>query len=505
MVCRNGALRPRSRTLLALALALAAPIVALGDVVHLKSGQKLEGKILSQRADAIVIQTKFGEMTIERAKIERIETLRLPAEELESRVTSAGNDAGKLWEAAEFARDNKMEARFKELAAKVAKLDATHREANAVLGRVEFEGRFFTPEELEEHKAQIAERMRAQGKELYEGRWVDKAYVMQQKGYLEFEGEWLRPAEIYVKQHAVLGPELLGVTLPTTESAHVSLRSALDPAENAELLEMLEDAHAHFVSIFEPTAVETKIMEYFPTAVYVLPSVDLVAKFVEPGGYMERIYNPPKGIAGRYASGESFEIFFPRPLIVCSEGRHLATGGSRLTSLRGFLSLYYGNMLIRRFKRGGSVPGWIETGMAHFYEARQNEYSTLSIIEFTDFEHVQKWAVGLTNFKEWYGMMAKPEFRAKLPSFESLIDKPAEELDSLDLVKAYFLVRWLMEEDPKTFVAFARRAHQQDSATRIVTPERDALAETFQISPAEIDERFAAWAEKTTAMPPLFR
>lgn len=44
----------------------------LGDVVHLKNGGKLEGKVV-EREDAYVLQTEYGSITLQKSEVERIE------------------------------------------------------------------------------------------------------------------------------------------------------------------------------------------------------------------------------------------------------------------------------------------------------------------------------------------------------------------------------------------------------------------------------------------------
>lgn len=47
--------------------------LAMGDVIHLKDGRKLEGKIISETEEHVRLKMAHGEMTIERSDIEKIE------------------------------------------------------------------------------------------------------------------------------------------------------------------------------------------------------------------------------------------------------------------------------------------------------------------------------------------------------------------------------------------------------------------------------------------------
>lgn len=477
---------------------------AQGDIIHLKDGKKIEGKITVQASDVVTIETKFGPMDVKRALIDKIETQRLPEEEVKARIEEAGSDPAKLWEVAVYARDKKMTKRFKEIAEKVISFDAKHKFANEALGRVEYEGRWYTPEELEQYKTKFAADMQAQGKELIDGVWVDHDTAMQRKGFEKYGNEWLTPGEVYKRKSEEVIQTLLGTTLATTDSAHFTMRSQLPAEECTEILDLLESGWEHFYANFQPNELERRIMEHYPIAVYVLPSADIVAKFVEPGGYMDQLYNPPKGINERYVDATSFPIFGPRPLIVASQGRHLVSGGSRTVSLTGFISNLTGNVLVRRFKRNGALPGWVEAGMCHYYEARLNGYSTITFIEFIGFDHIQKTDNDLLTFKEWYGKIAKPEFRASLPSLDKLRTTKVEEIDAKGLVKSYFLVRWLMDTDPAKLAQYTRRAFEQNTVTRTMTEEDTAFQEVFQTTSEELEKQFHAWLETQPANPPPF-
>lgn len=484
------------------ALLLVLASVARGDVIHLKDGKKIEGKITVQASDVITIETKFGPMDVKRSLIDRIETQRLPEDEVKARLEEAGTDATKLWEVAVYARDKKMTKRFKEICETIVKHDATHRLANEALGKVEYEGRWYTPEDLEKYKTKFAEDMKAQGKELIDGVWVDHSTAMQRKGFELYEDEWLKPGEVYKRKSEKLAPELLGTALETTDSSHFTMRSQLPAEECQEILDLLESGWEHFYARFVPDELERRIMEHYPIAVYVLPNSTLIPAFIAPGGYMDQLYNPPKGVNERYADTTSFAIFFPRPLIVACQGRHLLK--NKTQSLIGYIGNWTGNVLVRRFKRNGPVPGWVEAGMGHYYEARLNGYSTITFIEFLGYEHIEKINNDLLTFKDWYEKMAKPEFRAGLPSLDTLRQTKVEEIDSKGLVKSYFLVRWLMDTDPGKLAQYTRRAFQQNTVTRTMTEEAAAFTEVFQVTSDELEAQFHAWLETQPTNPPPF-
>jgi len=500
-------LRKSSRRTLLLAVPLLIALLSglhglKADIVYMKSGQKIEGQIVSEGPSNVDVETKFGRMTFERSKIDRIEYQRLPREELKQRRKAAGNDPVKLYAAALYAKEQKLMEEYKQILEDVLRYDNNHPEANKALGKTYFDGAWFTPEELAEHKQAIEQQMKSAGKVMHDGKWVSEETAKRLQGFELYKGQWLRWKEIYTLQSQEKVPELLGIELEIRDSEHFTLRSNLGEEAQKEILDVVEMAWDHFFEVFQPNETETYIMGFYPIPIYVLPDPNVVTKFVEPEGYMIQLYNPPKGINERYVDADSFPVFFPRPLIVTSEGRHLKGGGSRFTSLVGFISHYTGNLLVRRFKRGGKVPGWVETGLSHYYEGMLNGYRTLSITEYVGYEHIEKWDILLQTFPQWYQQMADSDFRRSLPSLASIRDKIVEELNARELVKAYFVTSWLMETHQQEFVNYIRSAFEEKFKIRVRTTEGEAFEESFGVSCEELEAQFEEWASKLPPHPP---
>ncbi len=500
-----------TRWALTCAAVFVAASIARADIVFLKDGKKVEGKITHKDDAQITLVTKLGPMTLKTADIDHIEAGRTPEEEVAYRVDQAKGDAAKLWDAAMYAREKKLTKQFKEIAASVVKADPNHKEANQALGNIEENGKWYTPADYEKAQAKYAAQMKAEGKEFIEGLWMphDKAQIY--RGYEKDPetGEFLQPVEIYRKKWAKLTKPLLGIELQTKESEHFVLRSNLPEDTQANILSVLEACTMHFYDLFKLNAKEHRVMDGSPfigrpTAVYVLPDIGVVPKFVETGGYMEQIYNTPKGVNERYTTDNSFPVFFPSPLIVTSLGAHLISGQE--VSLNGYLTNLEGNMLIRRFKRGGKVPGWVEAGITYYFEARFNNYATLTLAEFAGYENVHPIDDSLLSFQAWYQRAADPQFRATLPTYESMRKHPIEELDAVSIVKSYFLVRWLLDTDTDRFVDYVRKAYEQNTDVRPIkeTSEEQAFKEVFKMTADEFDAKFLDWLAKNPPVPAPF-
>ena len=64
--------------------------------------------------------------------------------------------------------------------------------APEVRGLVEFDGKWVTPEEKEKL---FAEKMNAEGRQIYQGKWLTEDEIHAAKGEVRYEGRWVTPAE----------------------------------------------------------------------------------------------------------------------------------------------------------------------------------------------------------------------------------------------------------------------------------------------------------------------
>jgi hypothetical protein len=175
-----------------LALLLAA--VARADVVHLKEGGTLEGKVVAEDATTVTLDTRFGRQVLDRSRIERIEKKATAEEELAEREAKLKPGTPDEWFAlAEFAGKRGLKKQRERLLDKVLALDADHEGANLARGRVRHEGKWMTPAERDAkvRAADEAEK-RARGLVPVDGRWVtpeEKEHL--DRGDVLWKGKWM--------------------------------------------------------------------------------------------------------------------------------------------------------------------------------------------------------------------------------------------------------------------------------------------------------------------------
>ena len=173
----------------------------------------------------------------------------------------------------------------------------------------------------------------------------------------------------------------------------------------------------------EPTETEMKFLTYYDFHIYILEEPQHCNLFIE-SGYIDR-YTPPKNTKERYLDSTNFSYFFPQPVIVLSEGRHLKAGGDRETALIGMCMIHLGQTFIRRLKRGGGLPSWAEAGMAHYFEGEFNSYMTVSVVEYPHYEpFVDKWIDGWETFPRWMEKLSNPAVLNSLPSIAQMERAP---------------------------------------------------------------------------------
>jgi len=244
---------PRQSVRLPAALALAAAVAAGGplvararaDVVHLKEGGSLEGKVVAEDETTLTLDTRFGRQAIAKSRIERVEKKATAEEELAAREAKLAPGTPDEWFAlAEFAGKKGLKKDRDRLLDKVLALDPDHMGANVARGRVKHDGKWMTPAERDAKVRQADDdAMRAKGLVPYDGRWVtpdEKEHL--EKGDVLFQGKWMRPDAAKSAQGLVkLGNEWI-------PGAEAVARSRVKEYGEANRLELAVDSGDHVVA-----------------------------------------------------------------------------------------------------------------------------------------------------------------------------------------------------------------------------------------------------------------
>jgi hypothetical protein len=147
--------------ILSLAIGL-APAWSLADIVELKSGGRVEGKVNSNDRNSFLIElADGGKLTVDRGQVARVVTVTPDDEAYRRRAPATADTVAAQWELAMWCRDQKLKAELERHLQRVVELDPTHEEARQLLGYREVNGQWLTSDEI----------MQSRGLVLYEGKY----------------------------------------------------------------------------------------------------------------------------------------------------------------------------------------------------------------------------------------------------------------------------------------------------------------------------------------------
>ncbi len=152
------------------ALLLAAVLLsgsAAADEVFLKSGGRLSGRIVSRTATMVEVDVGAGKIAVPASSVVRIEEGRSPLQEYEERAGKlAAGDADGWVALGEWANARGLGTQAREAYHRALAASPLDPRANEALGNV-----------------------------LVDGRWVSEDESYRARGYVQYQGEWITPAE----------------------------------------------------------------------------------------------------------------------------------------------------------------------------------------------------------------------------------------------------------------------------------------------------------------------
>lgn len=181
---------------LSLVFAACLPVAALADIVELKNGGRVEGKVVddADRGSILVELADGGRLTVERPRIARIVTLTPADEEYRRRAPTAADTVPAQWALAMWCRDQKLAAELLRHLQRVVELDPAHEEARQLLGFREVKGEWLTPDEIMQGRGMVMYQGKyytPQDIELFERNKVIKEKEFAWKATIERWRKWL--------------------------------------------------------------------------------------------------------------------------------------------------------------------------------------------------------------------------------------------------------------------------------------------------------------------------
>ena len=146
------------RTILLLLLVSLSALL-LGDVVHTTDGRKIKGRIVREDDEVVVVRTRYGDITVNRDDIDRIERGELPEDIYRKKAKELANDDAEghyrlgLW-----CKENGLRKEAEEEFKKAVKADPDHEGARKELGYTKVDGRWVLPRKEEKTKKSSAKK-----------------------------------------------------------------------------------------------------------------------------------------------------------------------------------------------------------------------------------------------------------------------------------------------------------------------------------------------------------
>ena len=140
---------------------------ASADEVFLKGGGQVSGRIVSRTADKVEVEVGAGKISVPTSSVVRIEEGRSALQEYEERASRlAAGDADGWVALGDWARDKGLSSQAREAYHRALAGSPLDPRANEGLGNV-----------------------------LVDGRWVSEDESYRARGYVQYDGQWITPAE----------------------------------------------------------------------------------------------------------------------------------------------------------------------------------------------------------------------------------------------------------------------------------------------------------------------
>ncbi|MEK7867660.1 MAG: hypothetical protein AAB434_13345 [Planctomycetota bacterium] len=217
-----------SRTLI-LATVLCTLGAVRADVVHLKNGGTVEG-IVTEEADAYMVQTAYGTTRIKKEEVERVERSVSQLERYRETAAKLGDEDAKGWfELGQWAKASGLDPQSHEAFTRVLTIDPDHAGAREALGFVR-----------------------------HEGQWLDHDAWMDARGWIKVGGKWVSP-EAAALMKALAEKEALQAQADAAEAKAREAESRAKQAEaDAERAALLREAKAEEARAAEARAVAAR-------------------------------------------------------------------------------------------------------------------------------------------------------------------------------------------------------------------------------------------------------
>ena len=466
------------RPLLFLLLALLWALPALGDVLVLDDGRRIEGTIVKETSKEVVIDSKFGTLTFSRDQIVDIERGKTRDQIYEEKLAAA-KTADDFFALGEWCEAHKLRRRGEKHFKKAVELDPDHAGARRKLGFVRYKDEWLTPAERDaRQKADFEAEMKAkglvrhgeqwvtpeekakleQGLVLHEGRWLPEAEAMLLRGMAEYGGQWieahralgLRAAEGFAAEAAFPIQHHLG--------DQAVLIGALGTDEMAAIDAGLTKARAWYDAAFKQKPglglFGGQLAEFYVFGDGAREEYDRSATWVQ-----DRSRHVPEGWATAVRRTYGFTWLDPVPVSSARKANR------DFIDLAGHCYHHMGHLMAGRDGYDGKLlPPWYEEAVAGLAEL--NAHGTNLVFCRSSFvggfEGSQSGAgddsldEDAMRGSEWRVLLRRALERGQVKPFDKLAQLEFSQLDLLDIAQSMVLLEWIQSRGEEALQRFHR-------------------------------------------------
>ncbi len=430
-----------------LLLSLLAPAPARADVIRLKSGVKVVGKIVDPDSDPLVVETLFGEETIPREKVARIDLGPTPWDLFDRKYEKVDKkDIRALLDLLDWAKDPErkpyLRSRLRRLYRRILRLDEDNEEARRGLGYVRLGGKWITRAEARRRRKEL-EAARAKEEAARKAEEERRRRLARAENDVSLQVEMNRAKDRADEKKL---SSVLGTTMHVATSKRISIAAAFDKEGILALLELGERALTAVCKdlglnpAYSPGRAGYRgVYHHY----YVLPSDRrAVLKYIKDtfGGISESFF---KYLMRSRTSGLSSSAGSPYAVAV------LVHGLNRKDPLLHNL----GHCLAGSLSGTGAIPPWLQEGFGMYMSIRflGNTGTTCT----TTTKYAADMEIAKKRDAATWPLLAKEQVRKGFyPRFVTLCVKKLNRLNARDLARSWAICKFLMEKYPKKFRSF---------------------------------------------------
>lgn len=483
--------------------AIAGPGLATAHEVRTKAGKVLEGTVVSQDGDVVVIETTFdGRKEVPKADVASVDTSTPPLREQLAFRLDGAKDLPALLAVLDWAKARGFKAELLDVWRKVLTVDPANVKAHKALGHVLVDKRWMTPEEKAAADAAAQEAaMRAKGLVLHGGRWVtpqekealEKGLMKDgdewvteevfhaRRGEKKVDGAWVRVGEAEGKARAAALSKALEAPMVALWGPHVDVIHELGPDEAAAVLDAAEKVAVGFERLMR-TVPEDKL-EGLRVSVVVPHKAPTYARYVREFARENEI-EKMKGLETWATSSSKMKSFWwtdPQAAI----GAFLFPNTLQVLKSTVAHSMTYVLLNRYRFNFRFSTP-WLTEGLAYHLEIAgvgPSSAFTIGRAGIPGGGDPTAWQ----DTTRWPELLRGAVLSGQDTPLPRLVLEKADGLSLVDLAKAWSVVDYLVRLDPVKFKAFVdgTKAHRDD-------PEEGALKAAYGFDFRTLETRWRA-------------